>query len=127
VTSSPERRTALDVAALVEDDDQRAGDLEVALRAVALLAQRALGGDRRRDVGEGEDDAGGGAAAGVQRPCVDPQPLGVAVAVDPRRGAGDWPALELGDRRERLAGCQGAAVVLGDDLQVILERRDGAG
>ena len=36
----------LDAARGVEDDDERAGDFEVALRAVALLAQAALGGDR---------------------------------------------------------------------------------
>ncbi len=61
----------LDVAALVEDDDQGAGDLEVALRAVALLAQGALGGDGPRDVGEGEDDARARAAGGVERSGVD--------------------------------------------------------
>ncbi len=79
------------MTALVEDDDQRAGDLEEALRAVALLAQRALRGDARCDVGEGEDDA----AAGAERPRVDPQPLRAAVPVDARRGAGDGPSFEL--------------------------------
>ena len=36
----------LDAARVVEDDHERAGDVQVALRAVALLAQAALGGDR---------------------------------------------------------------------------------
>ena len=36
----------LDPARVVEDDHERAGDVQVALRAVALLAQAALGEDR---------------------------------------------------------------------------------
>ncbi len=115
----------LDAAVGVEHDDELRDDLEVALRAVALLAQAAGRLDRGGHVGDGRDDA---AAVG---------PVGAADRAredrDPALGpAGRGAAQRRADRRALAQRAPRRVVVLGERLAVVVaqtgtrERRHAA-
>jgi len=112
----------LDPAEMVQDDDQRARHLQVALGAVAFLAQAALHLHRRGDVGERAHHRARGPGGRRDRPRQQRQPLLACRRRAPQQRAGAAGVVHRPRDRVVLARHR-APIALGD--LAVAEKRCG--